>query len=81
MLATTRKNPQWIATIMGNVTRVAGSEIACGFPKQKANAYPDGDSVADVAAKNCFGIGVIQRDLMTYAQPGFNLLKSRTLSI
>ena len=64
-----RKNPNWVASVLGNVTTLAGKEIACGFPKGKAQAYPDGEGVASVAAKNCFGIGVPQRDFMSYAQP------------
>lgn len=70
MNLTTRKNPNWVASVLGNVTRLAGKEIACGYPKGKVGrGYPDGESVVEVAAKNCFGIGVPQRDFMSYAQP------------
>lgn len=69
-ITVTRKNPNWVASVLGNVTTVAGKEIACGFPRGKAQAYPDGEQVAQVAADNCFGVGVPQRDFMSYAQDG-----------
>jgi hypothetical protein len=69
-VAIQRKHPNWVASVLGNVTKLAGKEIACGFPKGKLNRYQDTqESVADVAAQNCFGIGVPQRDFMTYALP------------
>ena len=64
-----RKNPGWAASLLGNCTKIAGKEIAVGFPKGKAQPYPDGEPVASVAAKNCFGIDVTQRDFMSYAEP------------
>jgi hypothetical protein len=48
--------------------RAAGKEIAVGFPKGKGQAYPDGETVIEAAAKNCFGIGVPKRDFMGEAQ-------------
>jgi hypothetical protein len=69
-ITVSRKNPNWVASVLGNVTKLAGKEIACGFPKGKCMAYPEGgEQVADVAARNTFGIGVPQRDFMSYAQP------------
>jgi hypothetical protein len=49
--------------------KAASMEVAVGFPAGKAQAYPDGESVIDVAARNCFGIGVPQRDFMELAKP------------
>lgn len=62
-----RKNPTWLQGVMGNVAKVGDKVIACGYPKGKAQAYPGGENVASVAARNCWGIGVIQRDFMSYA--------------
>lgn len=58
------KNAGWFSKTLTQFKRLAGKEIAVGFPKGKAGAYPDGQSVIEVAAKNCFGIGVPRRDFM-----------------
>lgn len=58
---------------MGNVTKVAGKEIAVGFPRGKCQAYPDGEQVAQVAFENCMGDSdkrIPARDFMGYAQDG-----------
>lgn len=65
----TRKNPGWLRSLIGEYRTIAGKEIACGFPKGTAQAYPDGEQVATVAAQHVFGIGVPQRDFMTYSAP------------
>lgn len=54
--------------MLGNTARLSGKVVACGFPRGMAQPYPEGESVASVAAKNCWGIGVIQRDFMSYAK-------------
>lgn len=63
------KNPGWLPRVVGAYKTVAGKEIACGFPRQKQNAYPDGTPVAEIAARNCYGMGIPQRDFMTHALP------------
>lgn len=61
-----RKNPTALAKLFERMTAVANKEVACGYPKGKVQAYPEtGESVAEVAAKQCFGIGVPVRDFMT----------------
>src|SRR5574340_264552 len=62
------KNPGVIDAIFKRQQEVAKKEVAVGYPKGKAQAYPDGESVIDVAAKNCFGIGVPVRDFMALAK-------------
>lgn len=59
-----QRNGGWFNGLLNRYKRAAGKEIAVGFPKGKAQAYPDGESVVEVAAKNCFGIGVPKRDFM-----------------
>lgn len=77
-VTTTRKNPGALKAALDRLEKLAGKEIACGFPAGKENAYPDGTSVVDVAAKNCFGVGVPQRDFMSLARP---IVISRTTPI
>jgi hypothetical protein len=64
----TRKNPNALKALQERFAAVGKLEVAAGYPKGKAQAYPDGESVIDIAIKNCFGIGVPQRDFMTYAK-------------
>lgn len=68
MIEIKRKNPNAIKQVLDALQKVAEQEIAVGFPKEKAQAYPDGTSVAEVAAKHCFGIGVPERNFMAYGE-------------
>jgi len=68
----TRKNKNWLAGVMKNFRQLDGKEIVVGFPLGKQNAYPDGESVVEVAARHVFGIGVVQRDFMSYALDDIN---------
>ena len=63
-----RKNSDALLNFLEKLNKKTVREIAVGFPKGKANAYPDGTSVIDVAAMNTFGIGVPQRDFMSFAK-------------
>lgn len=66
-----RKNPNALREVYERIGRAAQKEIAVGFPKGKAQAYPDGTSVVDVAAWNVFGTKSIpQRDFMALARRG-----------
>lgn len=73
MSATTRKNPMGILNRLATMFKLSEKEIAVGYPKGKAEAYPDGTPVAEVAAKNCYGIGVPVRNFMAFAD---ELIKS-----
>lgn len=55
-------------SLIGEYRTVANKEIACGFPSGTAEVYPDGESVAGVAAQHVFGVGVPQRDFMAYSR-------------
>lgn len=63
-----RKNPGAIALVYDRVKNKTGKEVAVGFPAGKAQAYPDGTQVADVAAKHVFGLDVPERDFMGLAK-------------
>lgn len=63
-----RKNPKWTNQFTKILEAKGENEIAVGFPKGQSQAYPDGTSVIDVATQHCFGLGVPQRDFMTYAK-------------
>ena len=63
-----RKNATALQDFVDKLQKKATREIAVGFPKGKANAYPDGTSVISVAASNTFGIGVPQRDFMSFSK-------------
>jgi hypothetical protein len=65
--------------LLNRYKAVAGKEIALGFPAGKAQAYPDGESVAQVAYDNINGIGCIARDFMSYADPGIKAVTSPIL--
>lgn len=65
-----RSNPEALGKIHDRFRKIASREIAVGFPKGKAQAYPDGTSVIDVAARHVFGVGVPKRDFMALAKPG-----------
>lgn len=60
-----RKNPDALNRLADRLKKLAGKEIAVGFPAGKAQAYPDGTPVVEVAAAHVFGIGVKERDFMT----------------
>jgi len=64
-----RKNPDAMKGVLKAVQDAAKKEIAVGFPKGKANAYPDGTPVALVAACHVYGMGVPVRDFMALAKP------------
>jgi len=64
-----RKDPHALAKRIKGLQKAAGKEIAVGFPAGKAQAYPDGTSVIDVAAAHVYGVGVPQRDFMALAKP------------
>lgn len=65
---TRRKNKNAGTELLNRLKKTASREIAVGFPKGKAQAYPDGTSVIDVAAQNVYGTPTIpQRDFMTLA--------------
>lgn len=68
MSTTTRKNPNAISEYLDGMKKLEEKEIAVGFPRGLAQAYPDGTSVAEVAAKQCFGIGVPVRDFMKFGE-------------
>jgi hypothetical protein len=59
-----RKNSDYLDKLHSRLVEVCSKEVAVGYPREKAAAYPDGTPVAEVAAKNCFGIGVPQRNFM-----------------
>ena len=61
-----RTNPAFADNLLDRMKEVASKEVACGYPRGINDpGYPDGESVIDVAVKNCFGIGVPVRDFMT----------------
>jgi hypothetical protein len=64
-----RKNKGAIQKVYNDMSGASGTKCAVGFPAEKQNAYPDGKSVASVAARNNYGIGVPQRDFMGLALP------------
>ena len=64
----TRKNPEAIKKIYGDMKKVDGLHVAVGFPKGKARAYPDGEEVAYVAACHVYGYRVRTRDFMGLAK-------------
>jgi hypothetical protein len=67
----TRKNPNALREVIERIGRAAQKEIAVGFPKGKAQAYPDGTSVIDVAAWNVYGTKSIpERNFMSLARRG-----------
>lgn len=63
-----RKNPNWISGALQAIKQTAKNEVAVGFPRGKAQAYPDGTTTTEVAIINCFGMGVPQRDFMAYGK-------------
>lgn len=67
-----RKNPKALEGLRKRFEKAASKEIAVGFPKGKAQAYPDGTSVIEVAARHVFGVGVPVRDFMSMAKPGIH---------
>ena len=77
MSTTTRKNPTAINDYLEGMKKLTEKEIAIGYPKGKAEPYPDGTSVAEVAAKQCYGIRVPVRDFMKFGE----LLISRDTTI
>ena len=60
----TQTNPNALKKIQAAMKAACEKEVAVGFPMGKAQAYPEGESVIDVAAKQCFGIGVPERNFM-----------------
>lgn len=65
-----RKNPDALYRVHDRMKKASQREIAVGFPAGKAQAYPDGTSVVEVAAAHVFGVGVPVRDFMALAKQG-----------
>ena len=66
-----RKNPNAVKEVYSRLQRGAGREVAVGFPRGAATAYPEtGEAVATVAAQHVYGVGVPRRDFMAQAQAG-----------
>ena len=63
-----RMKPDALDQIYGKLKKIGQKEIAIGYPAEKAQAYPDGTPVVEVAAAQVFGIGVIERDFMSLAK-------------
>lgn len=66
-----RKNPEALKKIYVGLKELTKKEIALGFPEGKCQPYdePPYLSVAEVAAKQVFGVGVPQRNFMSQARP------------
>lgn len=71
-MAIRRRNPGWTDRLLG---LSVGKVVAVGYPKGKANAYPDGTPVMLVAAVHNYGMGQPKRPFMDQAavemQAGF----------
>jgi hypothetical protein len=65
-----RSNPKGIDNYRQRLNKLSKKEIAVGFPKGKAQAYPDGISVIEVAASHQYGVGVPERPFMDEAKEG-----------
>lgn len=65
-----QKNPGALMKVYERMGRAGKKQIAVGFPKGQAQAYPDGTGVAQVAAQHVYGLGVPQRDFMALARQG-----------
>ena len=63
-----RKNPNAVKSAYRKMAERTGKEVAVGFPKGKAQAYPDGTSLVMVASAHVHGIGVPKRDFMKMSQ-------------
>lgn len=69
MSATVKQsNPNALRSVYERMGEKTKQEVAVGFPEGKTQAYPDGTSVVDVAARHVFGVGVPQRDFMALAR-------------
>jgi hypothetical protein len=64
---TKRRNPEALEKLKKRLSALGNKEVAMGFPRGEAQPYPDGSSVASVAAQHVYGVGVIERDFMTPA--------------
>jgi len=67
--ATIRRKSGGLDALTKRLAEVRKLEVAMGFPKGKAQAYPDGTPVVEVAAAHVFGVGVPERDFMALAKP------------
>lgn len=65
-----QKNSDALSTVYKKMKGVTGKEVAVGFPKGKAQAYPDGTPLAEVAAAHVYGVGVPKRDFMAMSRDG-----------
>lgn len=63
-----RSNPDGLREVYERMENKTDKEVAVGFPEGKTQAYPDGTSVVDVAARHVYGIGVPVRDFMGLAR-------------
>ncbi len=66
-----RKDSKALKKIYKGLKELTKKEIALGFPEGKCHPYdePPYLGVAEVAAKQVFGVGVPQRDFMSQARP------------
>ena len=68
----THSNPKALHKVYENLAGACKRVVAVGFPQDKQKAYPDGTSVASVAAWNVYGVpsrGIPARDFMGKARP------------
>lgn len=63
-----QRNPNAVRQSYQKMVRRTEKEVAVGFPAGKAEAYPDGTPVAQVAAFHVYGLGVPKRDFMGLAK-------------
>jgi hypothetical protein len=77
--AVRRKNPDALKEMLSRFEKAASREIAVGFPSGRTEAYPDGTSVVDVAARHVFGVGVPRRDFMADSRPGLRKVEQKFL--
>jgi hypothetical protein len=62
------KNPLALLLLQKRLNSAAKKVVAVGFPAGKAQAYPEGQEVAEIAAKHVYGIEVPKRDFMGYSK-------------
>jgi hypothetical protein len=63
-----QRNPSATKNILHAILDAGKFEVAVGFPRGKAQAYPDGTSVINIAAAHVYGVGVPERDFMAFAK-------------
>jgi len=65
---TVHKNPNAVQQVLAKMNAACAKEIVIGFPSGKTSAYPEGENVATIAAKQCFGVGVPERNFMALGE-------------